>query len=105
MPELDYDEETKQLMEKAKVNRDNYANIEQRFLTVQNKIQELENSLKYDYGQEDEFLPLHGQCFEFTDREYTYKLCPFDQATQRSKDGGGETNLGYVDFLMNKKDV
>lgn len=47
-------------MEKAKVNRDEYSNIEQRFLTVQNKIQDLENSLKYDYGQEDEFLPLHG---------------------------------------------
>lgn len=93
-PELEYDEETKQLMEKAKVNRDEYSSIEQRFLTIQNKIQELENSLKYDYGQEDEFLPLHGQCFEYTDREYTYKLCPFDIATQRPKDGAGETNLG-----------
>ena len=55
---------------------------------------ELENSLKYDYGAEDEFLPLHGQCFEYTEREYTYKLCPFDVATQRPKDGHGETNLG-----------
>jgi protein kinase C substrate 80K-H len=92
----EYDEETKQLIENAKKARDEYNEIEGKFLDIQNKIRELEVNLEIDYGPNDEFLPLHGQCFELTDREYIYKLCPFDNASQRSKNGGSETSLGFV---------
>ena len=41
-----------------------------------------------DFGDDEEFYALHGQCYHYTDDKYKYKLCPFDRSDQ---DG---TNLG-----------
>jgi protein kinase C substrate 80K-H len=82
------------LIERAKQARDEYSEIEGKFLDIQNKIREIEVTFETDFGPNDEFMPLQGQCFEMSDLEYTYKLCPFDTASQRSKNGGSETNLG-----------
>ena len=38
-----------------------------------------EESLDRDYGPEQEYRVMEAQCYEYTDREYTYKLCPFDK--------------------------
>jgi protein kinase C substrate 80K-H len=40
---------------------------------------------------------MSNQCFEYTDAEYTYKLCVFESASQRQKSGGSETRLGNWD--------
>lgn len=92
--DVEYDEETKQIVEQAKNAKHEFADVESRHSQVETKIRDLESSLTTDYGAEDEFMAVHGQCFEYTDREYTYKLCPFDRASQRPKDGGSETSLG-----------
>ncbi|KAH9388941.1 hypothetical protein TYRP_008290 [Tyrophagus putrescentiae] len=91
---LEYDELTAKLVEEAKNARDEYNAAEGKFLEVQTKIRELEVLLESDYGPNGEYMALKGQCFELTDNEYIYKLCPFDSASQRSKSGGSETNLG-----------
>ena len=46
-------------------------------------------------GQNAEFMPLMDKCFEYEDREYVYKLCPFEKTVQKSKAGHGETCIGY----------
>jgi len=54
----------------------------------------LETYLGLDFGAEEEYSVLKSNCYEYTDREYTYKMCGFERATQRSKSGGSETTLG-----------
>lgn len=90
----EYDEETKQLIEQSKLASQEYREIDSKYQEVQRRLNQLEDIAATDFGPDDSFMALLGQCFEMTDREYTYKLCPFDRASQRPKDGGAETSLG-----------
>lgn len=92
MPE--YDEETKAKISVADQARKEYNEAESGSQDTEKEISELERILNINLGQEEEFAPLQGQCFEYTDREYLYKLCPFDKASQQPKNGGSETSLG-----------
>ncbi|XP_021938600.1 glucosidase 2 subunit beta [Zootermopsis nevadensis] len=89
-----YDEETQRLIDEASKARSDFEEADRALRDVQREIRQIEESLEKDYGVEEEFAPLDGECFEYTDFEYTYKLCPFDQVTQRPKSGGADTRLG-----------
>ncbi|ELU04710.1 hypothetical protein CAPTEDRAFT_173651 [Capitella teleta] len=91
----EYDEETKKLIEAADQARREFDQADSRYREVDRELTETEKVLALDFGPNNEFYPLRGECYEFTDREYTYKLCPFEKATQRNKHGGTETNLGH----------
>lgn len=66
---------------------------------ARNKLQELQDEketlakrLQYDYGPNDEFLPLVGRCFNAVETKYTYEMCFFDKA--RQKESHQTTDLG-----------
>ncbi|CAD7696861.1 unnamed protein product [Ostreobium quekettii] len=56
------------------------------------ELDEVKTKLDRDYGPENEFLYLAGNCYDAVENQYTYSICPFDKATQ--KEGSHSTNLG-----------
>ncbi|KAH9498447.1 hypothetical protein Btru_007504 [Bulinus truncatus] len=92
MPE--YDEETKNLIAIAEEARQKFNEADKKVKDVENEINAIKKYLELDLGPEEEYSALKGQCFEYTDREYTYRFCPFEKTSQKPKGGGIETNLG-----------
>ena len=89
-----YDEATQALIDVADKAREELQEAKDKKQNLEREIKEAEKFLEMDFGKNNEFIPLHEQCYEFTDREYTYKLCLFQKCTQRNKNGGSETSLG-----------
>jgi protein kinase C substrate 80K-H len=54
-----------------------------------------------DYGKYNVLEPLHGKCFEIAVQQYTYKICPYDKASQIEK--GRPTDLGKFDKYDSEK--
>eukprot|EP01111_Echinosteliopsis_oligospora_P003881 TRINITY_DN1608_c0_g1_i1.p1 TRINITY_DN1608_c0_g1~~TRINITY_DN1608_c0_g1_i1.p1 ORF type:complete len:479 (-),score=155.53 TRINITY_DN1608_c0_g1_i1:23-1459(-) len=69
------------LAEKNKYN-EALAQARRELSDMENHIRKTEELLATDFGKNNEFFPLHGQCFDLTAREYTYTVCPFDNAKQ-----------------------
>jgi len=92
--ESKYDSATQELINKAEEARKAFKDAEKELRDVEGKIKNLKDSLEKDYGVENEFMVLQGQCFDYTDNEYKYSMCPFDHCTQAGKHGGGSTRLG-----------
>jgi len=56
------------------------------------EIHDLEELLDHDFGDNEEFAYLLGQCFDMNVKQYTYQFCPFDSAAQKEKTSS--TSLG-----------
>ena len=95
--EPEYDPETQQIIYQANEARNQFAVAERELRELESELQRVEESLSKDFGPHEEYAPLEGQCFNFEDREYVYKVCPFDLASQQPKHGGSETRLGTWD--------
>jgi protein kinase C substrate 80K-H len=59
-----------------------------------NELNDQRADLTNDYGGDDIFRALKGACVETDSGEYTYELCWLDRTSQKSKKGGGNTNMG-----------
>lgn len=90
-----YDEETQLLISEADKGRAQFKDAENSVKDLLAELRKLEDQIDRDYGPENEFAPLDGQCFDYTDLEYVYTLCLFGKATQKSKSGGSEVILGH----------
>merc|ERR1719225_422727 len=93
-PESKYDANTQQLIQTAEEARKRFTDAERQLRDIEREVQGLSEGLGKEYGPDSVFAVLQGTCFEYTDNEYTYKMCPFDMCSQRGKSGGAETRLG-----------
>ena len=58
------------------------------------QLNEHKDDLGKDYGLDDVFRALEGQCVSKDSGEYTYELCWLGQTRQKSKKGGSQTTMG-----------
>lgn len=59
-----------------------------------NDLKSHKEDLEKDFGPDDVFRALKGQCVSTDSGEYTYEVCFLDKTTQKPKKGGGHTNMG-----------
>lgn len=50
-----------------------------------------------DIGPQGEYSAFIDQCYDYEEREYTYRVCMFKDAKQISKGGGSDVTVGYWD--------
>ena len=55
---------------------------------------EHKEDLENNFGPDDVFRALKGQCVSTDSGEYTYEVCFLEKTTQKPKKGGGHTNMG-----------
>ncbi|MCP9261702.1 hypothetical protein DINM_005037 [Dirofilaria immitis] len=91
-----FDEETQAIM-KGFIGRGckkEYDNLDKRYTDLELSIKDSEQYDSDDFGIDMAWASLKGKCFEMDENEYTYKLCLFDKAVQRSRNSVVDTDLG-----------
>uniref|UniRef100_A0A0K0DCN2 Glucosidase 2 subunit beta n=1 Tax=Angiostrongylus cantonensis TaxID=6313 RepID=A0A0K0DCN2_ANGCA len=96
-----YDEETLKAIEEADTERkrSNCMDVSKNSCIFSSR--EAESFAEQDFGTDYAWATLKGKCFERTEKQYTYKFCPFERAMQIEKGGVGETSLGSFLLLTN----
>ncbi|KAL8873325.1 MAG: hypothetical protein Q9174_001184 [Haloplaca sp. 1 TL-2023] len=61
---------------------------------LKNELKGHKEDLAKDYGTDDIFRALKGQCISKDAGEYKYELCWLEKTTQKSKKGGSHTGMG-----------
>lgn len=61
---------------------------------LHNELSGHKDDLNKDYGTDDVFRALKGQCVSKDSGEYNYELCWLDKTTQKSRKGGSHTGMG-----------
>ncbi|KAJ1324783.1 protein kinase C substrate 80K-H [Microdochium nivale] len=83
----------------VKAAREQHQSAEQDLQNKHNERAEQEKDLAKDYGRDDIFRHLSGKCVSTDSGEYTYELCWMGQTSQKSKKGGGNSNMGKFDRI------
>lgn len=63
------------------------------------EITDQKNDLQRDYGADDIFRYLKDKCISTEAGEYEYELCWLSRTSQKSKKGGGSTNMGNFERI------
>ena len=66
----EYDEETRELVRLADEARASYEELRDKTRDLEKRIDSLREKVERDYGFDDAYAPLDGQCFEYPDNEY-----------------------------------
>jgi len=58
---------------------------------------DLKKQSEVDVGPLGEYSAFIDQCYDYEEREYTYRICMFKDVKQIPKGGGGDVTVGYWD--------
>eukprot|EP01061_Rhynchopus_euleeides_P004440 TRINITY_DN13698_c0_g1_i1.p1 TRINITY_DN13698_c0_g1~~TRINITY_DN13698_c0_g1_i1.p1 ORF type:complete len:652 (+),score=255.22 TRINITY_DN13698_c0_g1_i1:45-2000(+) len=88
VPEFVLDTGASYTRKEAEDARRSYNDLKTRSDDLTRQISDNGVATDINFGPDNEFLPLKGECFELPTPDYTYKFCPFDGVYQ------GHTNMG-----------
>jgi len=63
----------------SKKARELFEDADRTVKDLQKQVYELKKSISKNFGPDNEFAALDGQCYELTNDEYIYKLCLFEK--------------------------
>ncbi|KAJ0167817.1 Glucosidase 2 subunit beta [Colletotrichum tanaceti] len=78
----------------VKAAREAFNSADGDLLDKKRQLETEEKDLEKDYGMDDIFRVLKNKCVSTELGEYEYELCWMDKTNQKSKKGGGSTNMG-----------
>lgn len=89
-----YDQDTQRLIDESEEAKRSFEQTDKQFRDIEREINDAKKKLELDIGPNGEFASMIDKCFEYEDREYIYKLCPYHQTVQKSKSSHSETSIG-----------